>query len=83
METKWFEIWFDDKQAMIETMARNIQSDLDAGYNYYGRSITLQRFDLSEYKAKFELQIDEFKKMTDSEVNRWCYYDLKKRGAIS
>ena len=79
----WFEIWFDDKQAILDTMVRNMNSDLENGYDYFGSSIRKQRADIDEYKARFDEQMDRFKEMeSDSKVNRWCYYDLKKRGAI-
>ena len=30
----WFDLWFEDKQAMMGTMMRNMAADLAAGYNY-------------------------------------------------
>lgn len=82
MGGKWFEIWFQDKQSMIETMRRNMVADLEAGYNPNGRSILKQAYELSEYEHGFNVQMDLFKSMEDEQVERWCYYDLKKRGAI-
>lgn len=32
----WFEIWFTDKKAMIETMVHNMAADLENGYDYFG-----------------------------------------------
>lgn len=81
--TNWFELWFDDKEAMISTMIRNMVADLDAGYDYFGKSITNQRKEIEEYKADFEARLDKFKEMEDTAVQRWCYYDMKKRGVIS
>lgn len=78
----WFELWFEDKQCMINIMIHNMQSDLDAGYDYFGNSIRKQREEIDEYKAEFDKQMDEFKTMDEKEVNRWCFYDMKKRGAI-
>ena len=78
----WFEIWFEDKKSMVDTMVRNMTSDLDAGYDYFGNSITRQREAIDDYKEKFDDEMDEFKFMTVAEVNRWCYYDMKKRGVI-
>lgn len=41
---------------------------------------------LNERNDWFDLQFDEemetFKGMDEPAVNRWCFYDLKKRGAI-
>lgn len=78
----WFDIWYSDRQNMLDTMIRNMQSDLDCGYDYFGKSITSQRQMIDEYKNDFDKQMDKFKEMEDSVVNRWCYYDMKKRGVI-
>ena len=78
----WFEIWFADKQGMIEVMASNLASDIAAGYNYFGDCIRKQMKMIEDYKAEFDRQMDEFKMMEEKAVNRWCFYDLKKRGAI-
>lgn len=78
----WFELWFEDKQCMINIMIHNMQDDLDAGHDYFGNSIRKQREEIDEYKAEFDKQMDEFKTMDEKEVNRWCFYDMKKRGAI-
>jgi signal transduction protein with GAF and PtsI domain len=80
--TNWVEMWFKDKECMIDTMVRNMTADLEAGYDYFGKAITDQRNMIDEYKKKFEAQLDSFKEMEDSKVNRWCYYDMKKRGVI-
>ena len=78
----WFDMWFSDKQNMLDTMVRNMQADLDCGYDYFGKSITSQREMIDEYKKNFDAQMDKFKEMEDKAVNRWCYYDMKKRGVI-
>lgn len=78
----WFELWFSDKQSMVNTMVRNMQDDLNAGYDYFGNSIRKQMKEIDEYKAEFDKQMDEFKTMDENAVNRWCFYDMKKRGAI-
>ncbi len=79
---KYFEIWFEDKKAMIETMRRNLNADLEAGYDPNGYNIRKQRVDIETYEREFDRQMDAFKTMEDTKVNRWCYYDLKKRGVI-
>lgn len=83
MGGKWFEMWFSDKQSLLETMVKNMQADLDAGYNYFGDCIKRQRKEIDEYKAEFDRQVDAFKAMEEKQVERWCYYDMKKRGAIA
>lgn len=47
----WFDLWFEDKQAMMGTMMRNMAADLAAGYNYFGASIAKQRGEIERYKA--------------------------------
>ena len=81
--TNWFEIWFQDKNSILDIMLSNMISDLNNGYDWFGKSITDQRNMIENYKKKFDEQMDKFKEMEDNAVNRWCYYDLKKRGAIS
>jgi hypothetical protein len=78
----WFSVWQDDKESILQTMISNMASDLNAGYDYFGKSITQQRKTIEEYKASIDATYDLFKSMNENEVNRWCFYDLKKRGAI-
>lgn len=78
----WFFVWFDDKKSMIDTMVRNMQADLEAGYNPNGKSIQIQLAMIEEYKTRFDHELMAFVKMTEIEVNRWCYYDMKRRGVI-
>lgn len=79
---KWFEIWFSDAQSVIETMIRNMKADIDAGYDPMGGCIRRQQEEITERQSSFNSQMDAFKNMDDAKVNRWCYYDLKKRGVI-
>lgn len=81
--TDWFELWFADKTSILEQMLHNMQADLDAGYDPNGKCITDQKAEIAHYKAMFQWETDQFKNMDDKQVNRWCYYDMKKRGAIS
>ena len=78
----WFDLFVEDKRSMISIMAENMAADLAAGYDYFGKSITESRKELEEYKAQFDREMDLFKTMDEKSVNRWCFYDLKKRGAI-
>lgn len=79
---EWFDMWFEDKKSIISIMYSNMASDLAAGYDYFGKSIQNQKQEIADYEAEFERQMDKFKSMSDDEVNRWCFYDMKKRGAI-
>lgn len=81
-EMKWFEIWIEDRRSMSETMLRNMIADLEAGYNPNGHSIRKQAVDIEEYNMATNRNMDRFKVMEDKDVNRWCYYDLRKRGVI-
>lgn len=83
MGGKWLEMWFADKQSILDTMVRNMAADLECGYNYFGDSITRQRQQIAEYKARFDSEMDGFKAMEEKAVERWCYYDMRKRGAIA
>ena len=78
----WFSVWQDDKESILQTMINNMASDLNAGYDYFGKSIVEQRKTIEAYKKEIDNTFDLFKTMEDKEVNRWCFYDLKKRGAI-
>lgn len=79
---EWFDMWFEDKKSIISIMYSNMASDLAAGYDYFGKSIQDQKAEIQRYEDEFERQMDKFKSMSDDEVNRWCFYDMKKRGAI-
>lgn len=79
----WFDIWFEDHHAMLKTMYRNMAADIEAGYSVTGDNIQKQERDIHEYRNLFEQQIDKFKLMDDVAVNRWCFYDMKKRGVIA
>ena len=78
----WFDLWFKDKQSMMQTMVRNMTSDLDAGYDFFGKAIQNQIQAINDYKSQFDVEMDRFKTMDEKAVNRWCFYDMKKRGVI-
>lgn len=81
---KWFEMWMADKTCMVETMMRNMAADLEAGYNPMGACIRGQQEDIRKYQEQFDKEIDHLKEMTDEKhIERWCYLDLRKRGAIA
>lgn len=79
---KWFNIWFDDAKAVIETMIRNMMADIEVGYDPAGICIRGQQECIDERQAAFDTQMDLFKDMDEARINRWCYLDLKKRGVI-
>ncbi len=63
-------------------MYKNLSADLEAGYSYSGKAIQSQLETIEEYKQDYTKNLDKFVYMSNEEVSRWCYYDLKKRGAI-
>lgn len=78
----WFDVWQDDKESILQTMIRNMASDLSNGYDYFGKSIMEQKKSIEEYRQEIDNAYELFKTMDEKQVNRWCFYDLKKRGAI-
>ena len=78
----WTDVWQDDKESILETMIKNMAADLNNGYDYFGKSIVEQRKTIENYKKEIDETWDLFKTMDEKEINRWCFYDLKKRGAI-
>ena len=78
----WFTIWEEDKHAILATMQENMAADIAAGYNPFGNAIKKQRDTIADYAREIANTYDLFKTMAAEAVNRWCFYDLKKRGAI-
>ena len=82
VRTDWFEIWCEDKQGILNTMARNMAADLEAGYDFFGNSIQRQIKEMEEYREAFHSEMDKIAEMDPSRVNHYCYVKLKKAGAI-
>lgn len=78
----WFELWFADKKSILQTMHNNMVSDLKAGYAPNGKCIVSQLKCIEDYTNQMNAELDSFKGMSEKQVNRWCFYDLVKRGAI-
>lgn len=78
----WFEMWHLDKEVILNTMVRNMTADLECGYDYFGESITEQREAIEAYKEKFDAEVMSFAEKTDEQRNKWCYYDMLRRGVI-
>ncbi len=79
---EWFELWLADKKVILATMHKNMQSDIEAGYNVLGNSIKKQVEEIDAYRKDIDSRLDIFSTMEDDAVARWCYYDMKKRGVI-
>ena len=82
MKCDWFEIWKEDRESMLNTMVKNMASDLENGYDYFGKSITQQREDIARFKADYEADMDKIGEMDPNKVQHWCYVRLLKLGAI-
>ena len=78
----WFEMWCESKENIIETMYRNMESDLKAGYSPHGELIQKQKEALEKYEREYETQLMNFAEMTTQKVNKWCFLDLKRKGYI-
>lgn len=78
----WFELWYQDKMSILETMKSNRQADIYAGHDPNGISIKRQDVEIHDYWQSIERQLLEFVRWENKQVNRWCFYDMKKRGAI-
>lgn len=80
----WFEIWVADWQSMTETIRRNMTADLNAGYDPNGATILKYRNEIIVRGMKFAYYMHDFSMMdSDEKINRFCYFDLKARGAIA
>lgn len=81
--TDWFAMWFEDKQSMLATMIRNMVSDIEAGYDPCGACIKRQREEIQQYSDLMDRQMLALHAMEEFRANKWCYYDMVKRGAIT
>lgn len=79
----YFTMWYEDKKSITLTMYRNMQADLECGYNPFGDCIRRQREDIARYEAEIDHSLETFKTMTEEQINHWCFYDLLYRGAIA
>lgn len=79
---EWFNMWLSDRECVLDTMIRNMVDDLNCGYDYYGGCIINQRIEIDNYKMETDAALESFKGMTEQQVDRWCFYDLIRRGAI-
>lgn len=81
--TDWRELWYADKTSMIDTMIDNLAADLKAGYEPTGTSIMRQLVALADYKSDFMIDSEMISCASDERAERWCFDDLKRRGAIA
>jgi hypothetical protein len=79
----WFDVWYDDNRIVLLTMYENLASDLRAGYKIEGNSVKKQQATIQEYIEDINGCLEWAKETTPNYLNRWCYNDLVKRGAIA
>ena len=79
-ETDYTELWVLDKKSVLTTMHKNLTNDLEAGYDYFGKSIQNQLLEISKYTADYECQLMELAERKNP--NYWAYLDMVRRGAI-
>ncbi len=79
----WFQMWREDRESMMDTMIRNMVSDLENGYNYFGNCIQRQKAEIDRFKQEYEADLDRLGEMDEKKANRWCYVRLIKLGAIA
>ena len=82
MKNDWFAIWCADYEGLIETAIRNLCADLAVGYNPYGESVMRSRAVVDEFKTRYAEGLEKLKNFDEKQAGRWCYLDMKKRGAI-
>ena len=78
----WFKLWMEDRKWILDIMIHNMTADLEAGYDYWGKSITEQREAIEEFKKQYDADMDRLAEMEPSKVQHWCYVKLLKYGAI-
>lgn len=78
----WYDLWYSDVHCMLDVMHSNMIADIEAGYSTTGECIKKQQRDYDNYKENIDVKLMMFAAMSDEEVNRWCFFDLLKRGAI-
>ena len=78
----WIDLWFADKNSIVNTMQANMESDLQAGYEPDGYTIQKQRVDIETYRRQFDREAKRLREMDPPKAKHWCYVDLKRRGAI-
>ena len=63
-------------------MKRNMQSDIDAGYDRCSSSIVRQTVEIGYYEKRFDNELKQLRTMTEKQAEHWCKVDMIRRGAI-
>lgn len=78
----YVELWHYDKKCIIKTMVKNMNDDIQAGYNWLGKSIQQQINEITAYTVNYEHETAMLATMTPETQQKWCKRDLIERGAI-
>lgn len=73
-------LWYECRQSTIKTMVSNLNADIQAGYNWLGKSIQMQLFEITKYTLEYQQQFEALSYMTHEEAVKWCKKDMIKRG---
>ena len=78
----YYELWIADKRSMLQTMQRNMSSDLECGYSPNGNCIIRQKVEIERYAQQFDDEQKALRTMSPNQAEHWCKVDLIRRGAI-
>ena len=78
----WIEMWETDVTSILECMIRNMNADLNCGYDPKGNSIKKQVADIANYQMYIDNFRNQFVELGEEKFNRKCFIELKRKGAI-
>lgn len=79
----WRALWESCTEGAIATMYSNLVSDLNAGYDLFGKSITSQKDAIDYRTLKYKRERAKLDGMNDERAEHWCFESLRKSGYIS
>lgn len=82
MDIDYFKLWYEDKRSILETMNKNMYADIEVGYDINGDNIKGQLKAIDDYSIDINCHLLQFSSMSNKEVQRWCKYDMIRRGVI-
>lgn len=78
----YVEMWHDDKNCVIKTMVRNMNADMQAGYDWLSMAIQEQLATITTYTVEYKKQSRALEFMTNNDAQKWCKRDLIRSGTI-
>lgn len=79
----WVGMLLDDIDSIENCMRRNMQSDIEAGYNPAGLAIRREIEELNDYIEYKNNTIIKIRDMDENKAQRWAYWELVRKGAIT